>query len=177
MNRHAFTTPFCPTNRLLWYRVIILSPHDSGTAKTAVSLSEEILNNSESSTTYFSASASIFLIASLEGGNLFWDKYKYKSLKYGLCMYPACIWLVDECLLIPFFGLFLVFCQCMFAWANICEWYFLYLYDLSGLWNVLDIMPSWNDEFSLKSKLISGLLFNLKTWFRYSDLECHNIKC
>ena len=69
--------------------------HDSGTAKTAVSLSEEILNNSESSRTYFSASASIYLIASLEDGNLFCDKYRYKSLKYGLCMYPVCISLIS----------------------------------------------------------------------------------
>ena len=88
MVRYVFTTPWCPVNRLLWYSVIILSVHDSGTTKTAVSLSEEILNNSESSRTYFSASASVFLIASLEDGNLFWDKYKYNSLKYGLCMYP-----------------------------------------------------------------------------------------
>ena len=68
--------------------------HNSGTAKTTVSLSEEILNNSESSRTYFSARASIFLITSLEDGNLFCDKYKYKSLKYGLCMYPTCISLI-----------------------------------------------------------------------------------
>ena len=44
---------------------------------------------------YFSASASIFLIAGLEDGNLFCDRYKYKSLKYGLCMYPACISLIS----------------------------------------------------------------------------------
>ena len=70
-----------------------MSAHDSGTTKTGVSLSE-IFNNSESSRTYFSASASIFLIAGLDYGNLFCDKYKYKSLKYGLCMYPACISLI-----------------------------------------------------------------------------------
>ena len=30
--------------------------------------------------------------------------------------------------------------------------------DLSGLWNVSDMMPSWNGKFSLKSKLILGLI-------------------
>ena len=94
MVRYVYTIPWCPTNRLLLCRVITLSAHNSGTARTAVSLSEEILNNNESSTTYFSASASIFLITGLEDGNLFCDKYKYKSLKYGLCMYPACISLI-----------------------------------------------------------------------------------
>ena len=58
--------------------------------KTAVSLSEEILSNSESSKTYFSASASTFLITGLEDGNLFCDKYKYKTLKHGcVCILPV----------------------------------------------------------------------------------------
>ena len=42
-----------------------------------MSFSGMILNNRESSRMYFSASASIFLIATLEGGNLFCDKYIY----------------------------------------------------------------------------------------------------
>ena len=41
----------------------------SGTANTAVSLSGEILNNSESIITYLSDSVSIFLIAGLEDGS------------------------------------------------------------------------------------------------------------
>ena len=31
-------------------------------------------------------------------------------------------------------------------------------YDLSGLWYVLDIIPSWYSEFSLNSKSILGLV-------------------
>ena len=48
------------------------------------SFSDDILNNHESNRTYFSANVSIFLIADLEVGSLFCDKYKYRSLKYGL---------------------------------------------------------------------------------------------
>ena len=77
-------TPWCPANKLLWYRVIILSAHVSGTARTAVSISDDILNNNESSTTYFSAKVSNFLNATLEDESLFCDKYRYGSLKYGL---------------------------------------------------------------------------------------------
>ena len=58
--------------------------HVSGTANTAFYFSDDILNNNESNITYLSANASVFLIAGLEDGSLFCDKYKYKSLKYGL---------------------------------------------------------------------------------------------
>ena len=77
-------TPWCPDNKLLWYRVIILSMHVSGTSRTAVSFSDDILNNNESNKTYFSANVSHFLITNLEDGSLFCDKYRYRSLKYGL---------------------------------------------------------------------------------------------
>ena len=60
---------------------MILSVHVSGIAGTAVSFSGVILNNSESSRMYLSANVYIFLIASLEVGNLFCDKYRYMSLK------------------------------------------------------------------------------------------------
>ena len=90
----CFITPWCPADKLEWYRVIILSMHISGTARTAVPFSWETLNNSESSRTYFSASVSVLLIIDLEEGSLFCDKHKYKSLKYGLCKYPACISLI-----------------------------------------------------------------------------------
>ena len=53
------------------------------------------LNNNESSRIYFPASASTLLIAILEEGSLFCDKYKYRSLKYELCKYPACISLIS----------------------------------------------------------------------------------
>ena len=53
---------------------MILSEHISGTARTAVSFSGVILNNSESNRMYLSANISTFLIAALEVSNLFCDK-------------------------------------------------------------------------------------------------------
>ena len=47
----------------------------------AVSFSGVILNNNESRRMYCLLKASTFLIAALEDGNLFWDKYKNMSLK------------------------------------------------------------------------------------------------
>ena len=48
-------------------------------ANTAVSFSglDTILNNSESNNMYFSARASISVIANLVLGNLFWARYRY----------------------------------------------------------------------------------------------------
>ena len=45
---------------------------------------DDILNNNESNKTYFSANVSNFLIADFEDGSLFCNRYRYKSLKYGL---------------------------------------------------------------------------------------------
>ena len=104
--------------------------HASGTARTAVSFSGLILNNNESSRIYFSASISTLLIAVLEEGSLFCDKYKHKSLKYELCRYPTSISLIStghECLLVPFFALPLTFCLYLFVLVNIYELNFLYL--------------------------------------------------
>ena len=69
-------TPWCPANRLEWSRVMISSVQLSGTARTADSLSGVILNNRESNRIYLSANISTFLIAALEVGNLFCDKYR-----------------------------------------------------------------------------------------------------
>ena len=74
--KYVFMTPWCPANRLEWYRVMILSVHISRTARTAVSFSGVILNNKESNRMYLSANVSTFLIAALEMGNLFCDKYR-----------------------------------------------------------------------------------------------------
>ena len=62
-------------------------------ANNAISFSGmvTILNNKESSNTYFSANVSTFQIAVFGLGNLFQAKYRYKSLKYRLIKYPACI--------------------------------------------------------------------------------------
>ena len=70
---------------------MILLVHISGMAETAASLSGMtiILNNNESNNIYFSASASTFLIPTLELGKMLWDKYRYISLKYILVKYPA----------------------------------------------------------------------------------------
>ena len=68
-------TPWCPANKLEWYRVIILSAHTSGTASTAVSFSGVILYN-EFNKMYCSANISMLLIAVLELGNLFSAKYR-----------------------------------------------------------------------------------------------------
>ena len=68
--------------------------HVSGTARTAVSFSWLILNNRASHRIYFSASVSTLLITALEEGSLFGDKVKYRSVKYELCNYPACISLI-----------------------------------------------------------------------------------
>ena len=58
---------------------------------------------------YFSANVSTFHIADLVLGNLFCGRYKYKSLKYGLIKYPACIsyTVTGKCVL--FFILLLIF--------------------------------------------------------------------
>ena len=57
---------------------MILSVHISGMANAAASLSGVtiILNNNESNNIYLSASASTFLIPTLELGKMVWDKYK-----------------------------------------------------------------------------------------------------
>ena len=45
---------------------------------------------------YLSANMSTLDIAFLEFGNLFCVRYKYKSLKYGLFKYPACISFISD---------------------------------------------------------------------------------
>ena len=69
-------TPWCPANKLEWYKVIILLAHVSGTARTAVSFSGVILNKSESKRMYHSANIFTFLIAALEVDNLFCATYR-----------------------------------------------------------------------------------------------------
>ena len=58
--------------------------HVSSIARTVDSFYDDILNSNESNKTYLSASASNFLIADFNDGILFCDRYKYRSLKYGL---------------------------------------------------------------------------------------------
>ena len=65
---------------------MVLSAHISGMADSAVSLSGVVtnLNNRESNRINHSAKVSTLCIAFFLLGNLFWIKYLYKSLKYGL---------------------------------------------------------------------------------------------
>ena len=90
------------------WNVIILLAHVSGIANSAVAFSGVItsLNNKNSNRIYFLPNVSIFHIANLVIGNLFCASYKYKSLKYGLIKYPACIsfTVTGKCVL---FGTFL----------------------------------------------------------------------
>ena len=74
--KFVLMTPWYPANKLEWYTVMILSAHISGTARSAVSFSGVILNNSESNRIYLSVNISTCLIAALEVGNLFCDKYR-----------------------------------------------------------------------------------------------------
>ena len=186
MIKYVLMTPWCPANKLEWYSVMILSMHASGTARTAVSFSGLTLNNNESSRTHFSASASTLLIAALEEGSLFCDKYKYKSLKYELCKYPVCISFISTGKWVPFntFLRILFNILSMSVLASIYELNSLCLWgsqillvlgknDLSSLWNVLDMMPSWNGEFSSESKfrLILSISVELCELWGY-DTSC-----
>ena len=62
--KYVFMTPWCPANRLKWYRDMILL-----TTRTADSFSDVIWNNRKSNRIYLSANVSTFLIAALEVGN------------------------------------------------------------------------------------------------------------
>ena len=59
---------------------MILSALISETARTAVSFSEVLLNNRESNKMCLSANISTFLIAALEVGNLFCEKFKMRAI-------------------------------------------------------------------------------------------------
>ena len=83
---------------------MILSAHISGIAKSAASLSKVVtnLNCKESNRMNFSASTSTLFMALLLLGNLFWAKYRYRSLKYGLVKKPAWISLIVIGKYVPF---------------------------------------------------------------------------
>ena len=99
----SFYSSLVSCKQILLYRVIILSAHISGIARTAVSFSNDILNSNESNKTYLSASVSKFLMADFKDGSLFYDKYKYRSLKYGLHRYPAWISLISMGRCVPLY--------------------------------------------------------------------------
>ena len=75
--------PWCPENKLAWYRVIILLAQFPRTANTVVSFSGVgvMLNNNEPNNMDYSTNVSTFLIAALELGNLFCARYRKMSLK------------------------------------------------------------------------------------------------
>ena len=76
----------CPTNKLEWYKAIILSAHVSEIANNAVSFLGVVisLNNKESNNIYFLLMFLTFCIANLVLGNLFCDIYICHRLKFGL---------------------------------------------------------------------------------------------
>ena len=69
----SFITPWCPRNKFVWYRVIILSAHISGMASSTVSPSGVviILKSKESNNRNLSARFSTLCIAPFFLGNLF----------------------------------------------------------------------------------------------------------
>ena len=71
--KYVLMTPWCPANKLELYKIMILSEHVFGTARTVISFSGVILNNSESNRMYLSANVSTVLIDALEVSNLFCD--------------------------------------------------------------------------------------------------------
>ena len=86
-------THWSPANHLELHNIIILLAQVSGIANSAVSFLGVVisLNNKESNKIYFPANISNFCIADLVLGNLFFARYKFKSLDYRLIKYPACI--------------------------------------------------------------------------------------
>ena len=106
----SFYNPWCPSNKLEWYRVIILSAHVSGITKRAVSLPGIVVNTNsrESNKIYFSASISTLFIAAFLLSNLFCAKYWYMSLKYELFKYPACISFIVKGKCVSFNTFFLI---------------------------------------------------------------------
>ena len=146
--------------------------HTCGIANNAVSFSGVviILNNRESNNIYISASISTFQIAVFVLGNLFWAKYRYISWKYELIKYPVCIsfTVTGKCIplrtfLCIIFNILLIsvcfsknFCISMPVLIRVSNSSDSWKYDLSGLWYVSEITPSWHGELSLKSVFSSG---------------------
>ena len=124
--KYDFIIPWCPANRLEWYNGIILSAHILGMANNAVSFAGVVtnLNNYESNKINFSTNASTLQIAIFVPSNLFWAKYKYKSLKYGLVKYPVYIsfTVTGKCVSLRTFIwiIFNFFIYISLLWLNIC---------------------------------------------------------
>ena len=138
--RYVFITPWCPTEGLDWWSVIILSMHISGIANNAVSFSGVVvsLNNNESNNIHLFASTSTLHIALLELCNLFCVKYKYKSLKYELFRYHACISLFVTGRCVPFNTFLCIifkFFLYQFVFVNISELHYWY-------WSSLPVLVS-----------------------------------
>ena len=88
-------------------------------------------------------------------------RYKYKSLKYGLIKYPACIAFTVTGKCVPF--LCIIFnmlsisacfgknlCANLPVLTRPCNSVGPWEYDLSGLWYISAITPSWYGGFSSK---------------------------
>ena len=150
--------------------------HTSGKAVSVVSLSGFviILNNKESYNIYLSANVSTLQTTVFVWGNLFWAKNRYIPLKYELTRYPACISFTVKGNCVPLrtflwiiFNILSIsacfsknFCMSLPVLIRPSNAWGSWKYDLSGLWYLSDIIPSWNGEFASKSVFISGSIFN-----------------
>ena len=140
--KYVLITSWWPASKLEWYKAIIWSTHTSGMANTAFSFSTFNLNSNESNNMYFSDNDSILCIAPFELGNLFWQRYMYRSLKYWLFKYPAWISFMvkGSCVPILFFEWFLEFCLYLFGLANVSGLFFLYQLSLLILGDLLVVI-------------------------------------
>ena len=87
-------------------------------------VNKDITNNSESNKIYLSPSTSILHIAPLGLDSLFYARYWYISLKYGIFKYPTCISFKVTWRCVPFNNFlwiifFSEFCLYLFVLANI----------------------------------------------------------
>ena len=119
---------------------------------------------------YLSTNVSTLQLAVFVLGNLFWARYRYMSLKYGLIKYHTCISFIITGKCVPFSTFLYITFNILSIPACFGNNFYTSLpvlirisnsqgswkYDLSGLWYVCDIRPSWNGEFSSKPVFSSG---------------------
>ena len=115
-----------------------------------------ILNNNESNYIHLSGNVSTLQIAVFALGKLFWTRYRYTSLKYGLIKYPTYIsfTVTSKCIplrtfLCTIFNILSIsacfsknFCTSLPVLIRLSNSCGSWKYDLSGLWYVSEITPS-----------------------------------
>ena len=101
-------------------------------------------------------------------GNLFWARYRYRFLKYGLVKYPAWTSLIAIGICVPFSS-FLCITSNILSMSvcfgkNLCTILVVsskslnsgesLIWDLSGFSYISEMIPSWYGEFSSKSVFV-----------------------